>query len=250
MTTTSKKLSKTLALLAATAAFASSGWAATITLSLNEGSNGNGLGGGSYTASGSGLSTAGYAAISHPGSAAAGTFQTFCLEYSEHFTPGTVYNYSIGNAATLGGVSGATNGADPISLGTAWLYSQFAAGSLAGYDYGAGRKASNTSLQLAIWFLENETSGISGYSSYGTPGQNVFLDAAFAKFGSASSARADANGAYGVQVLNLTKGQTHAQSQLYASAPIRVPDTGATVVLFGLTLAGLLGIKRKLARTT
>lgn len=234
--------------MVAAAALASSGLAATITLTLNPSSNGNGLNGGSYTASGSGLSVAGYAAISHPASAAAGTFQSFCLEFTEHFTAGTVYNYTISNAAVLGGAGGAVGGADPLSLGTAWLYAQFAQGTLVNFDYGAGRKDSNSALQLAIWFLENETSAIPGYGSYGAPGDNIFLDAAFAMFGSVADARADANGAFGVQVLNLTTGNTHAQSQLYFSGQQNVPDTGATLALFGLTLAGLLGIRRSLGR--
>jgi len=235
------KLSKTLALVVSTMALASGAFAATVTLTLNSSSNGNGLGGGSYTASGSGLSTSGYAPISQ---LAANTFETFCLEYSEFFTSGTPYNFSMSNAATLGG-GGAVAGQDPLSFGTAWLYSQFAQGSLAGYNYGGGRQASNNDLQLAIWFFEDETASISGYGSYGTGSGNSFLNAAVAQFGSVAGAKANANGSFGVSVLNITGvNGTHKQSQLYVS----VPDSGATVVLLGLALAGLVGMKRRFAR--
>lgn len=229
-------------MMAFAAVLTSSGLAATVTLTLNGSSNGNGLGGGSYTASGTGLSTAGYAAISHPASAAPDTFQTFCLEFTEHFSSGALYNYTVGTAATLGGAGGAVNGADPISKGTAYLYSNFAAGSLSGFDYGAGRKTSNNQLQLAFWYFENEIGAIPGYSGYNWS-SNPFITLANYQFG--SSAFDNADGAFGVKVLNLTSNNgTHAQSQLYASAPLNVPDTGATVVLFGLTLAGLVGFKR------
>ena len=62
-------------------------------------------------------------------------FQTFCIEYNEEFSPGASYSVGIsqnamyGNNPPLG---------DPISIGTAWLYSHFAAGTLSGYNYAYG----------------------------------------------------------------------------------------------------------------
>lgn len=232
-------ISRIFAILVGTAALASSGVAATLTISTNASSNGNGLGGGSYTISGSGLDTSAYAPISLVG--AAGTFESFCLEYTEYFSPGSTYNYTIGNAA-VAGAGGAVGGQDPVSVGTAWLYSQFANGTLGGFDYGAGRKTSNNFLQLAFWFFEDETPSISGYGpSYGFGDGNAFLDAAVTHFGSEAAAKAAANGAYGVQVLNLTdKSGRNKQSQLYVS----VPDAGSTLALLGLGIAGLAGLQR------
>ena len=63
-----------------------------------------------------------------------GTFQTFCVEDSEYFSPGSTYNVQL-NTAAVYGMPGATSGSEPVTLGTAWLYSQFANGSLSGYDY-------------------------------------------------------------------------------------------------------------------
>lgn len=106
-----------------------------------------------------------------------GYFQTFCLEHSETFSPGTSYNWTISDAAHAGG-GDAAHGAqqdangnwfDPIGSATAYLYTSFwqgtlswtdSAGVLKLYDYnvGSGRAASADALQKAIWYLENEQS--------------------------------------------------------------------------------------------
>ena len=85
-----------------------------------------------------------------------GGFETFCIEYSEHFSPGSTYYYGISQGAMNGGLSGGNP--DPISRGTAWLYLQFAKGTLAGYNYalGPGGNASAAALQATIWWLEGE----------------------------------------------------------------------------------------------
>lgn len=93
-------------------------------------------------------------------------FQTFCLERNEFLSsPALVDGEDKG--ATAGGygsgayaawdVSG-TSSYDPISLATAYLYTQFWTGQLSSYDYtpGAGRAADAKSLQMAIWCLEDE----------------------------------------------------------------------------------------------
>jgi len=59
-------------------------------------------------------------------------FQTFCTELLEEYTPGGLYPVSsIGNNALYNN----TGHPVPITLGVAYLYSQFAAGTLVGYDY-------------------------------------------------------------------------------------------------------------------
>lgn len=99
-----------------------------------------------------------------------------------------------GSAGTVG---------DPISLGTAWSYREFATGSLAGYNYNDNistpvneRKTLADTLQKAIWSLEGEESII--YDA-----ANSFMFAVVDMFGSADAAKADADGAYGVGVLNM-----------------------------------------------
>ena len=83
-----------------------------------------------------------------------GGFETFCIEYSEHFTPGSTYYYGISQGAMNGGVSGGNP--DPISRGTAWLYLQFATGHLQDTIRLDNSNASAADLQAAIWFLEDE----------------------------------------------------------------------------------------------
>ena len=55
-----------------------------------------------------------------------GGFETFCVEYNEHFTPGSTFYYGISQGAINGGISGGNP--DPISRGTAWLYLQLRSG--------------------------------------------------------------------------------------------------------------------------
>ena len=84
-----------------------------------------------------------------------GSIQSFCIESSEYINP-TSYWVNLSSAANEGGVPG---GVDPLSVGAAYLYSQFAEGTLAGYDYtntGVGRKTSAGQLQQACggWRLK------------------------------------------------------------------------------------------------
>jgi hypothetical protein len=151
-------------------------------------------------------------------------FQTFCLEETEYIYPWTTHNVTISSRAYDGGVGPQ---GDPISLGTAWLYSQFAAGSLTGYDYNTTRKDSAAALQSAIWMLEGETTWVSG---------NQFINTMLAANGWAPdyAMNTDANGAFGVGVLNMTLNGGHAQDQLVMAS---VPEPPA-VLLLGLVLAG------------
>ena len=160
-------------------------------------------------------------------------FETFCVEYNEHFTPGSTLYYGISQGAVNGGISGGNP--DLISRGTAWLYLQFATHNLTGYDYSTMGN-SNTSardLHAAIWFLEGEGGA-----------NNQFVQLAMNTLGANYSL--DNNGYYGVGVLNLWSDSNHtqpAQDQL-----MLVPDGGSTVMLLGLGLLGLFVGRWKLNR--
>ncbi len=87
-------------------------------------------------------------------------FQTFCLETTEFFStdaPFNNYGTVISDSAVFGGFTGGPS--DPLDGRTAWLYEQFRAGTLAGYNFtpGAGRASTARDLQEAIWFIEGET---------------------------------------------------------------------------------------------
>ena len=125
-----------------------------------------------------------------------GGFQTFCIEHNEYFTPGRGYTWSISPNAMYGGQP---SGGDPISQGTAFLYSQFASGTWSLYNYtlGPGRVNSAHELQRAIWALENEDGGALS---------DAIKLALREEFGAASTEadwRIDNNGKYNVRALNL-----------------------------------------------
>ena len=182
--------------------------------------------GGEFNASSADFSpiAMGYAASTISG----GGFETFCIETNEFFNPGTTYYYGISQAAINGGASGGNP--DPISLGTAWLYLNFAHGTLAGYDYsiGSGCNASAAALQTTIWWLEGEASD---------PGAgNIFRNDVLAL----PNYSMDNNGFYRVGVLNLWGDPAHtrvAQDQL-----VLLPDSGTTALLLGMALVTLFGV--------
>ena len=158
-----------------------------------------------------------------------GTFRTFCLEFGTGLDLGPTYYYTTGNVVQLGGQN--TQGGDPLSVGSAWLYSQFRAGTLSGYT---ASQAQQTSLQNAFWMLENEIT---------FDGTNPWI--VLASGAVVGDLFANANGAYGVFVLNLwtnENGTGDVQSILGS-----VPDGGLTVTLLGLGLGGLALLRRKLS---
>jgi hypothetical protein len=190
--------------------------------------------------------TMGYASVATPFAG----FETFCLETHEDFTSGSTYTYAISEAAIQGG----TSTSDPISLGTAWLYSNFAKGTLVGltstntadpYAYSTGdRNTDAGELQTAFWWLEQEKDSTNVTYSYDA--NNPFEHAVFAHFGNAAAAMADNNGFYRVGVMNLWVNSDHtgyAQDQLTL-----VPDGGTTAMLLGFGLLGLFLVKRRLTQ--
>jgi hypothetical protein len=92
-----------------------------------------------------------------------GPFQSFCVEVHEPITIGETYDVVLNDEAILGdglrpGEVAGPDGGDLLSPETAYLYTQFRAGTLTGYDFtpGTGRENSARSLQTAIWYLEGE----------------------------------------------------------------------------------------------
>ena len=164
-------------------------------------------------------------------------FYTFCLEKNEAIQLGTPYGYTSGNAAVGGGIGGGSP--DPISEGTAWLFTRFGQGTLANYSFDVSsvaarllRAAAAVRLQNAIWSLEDEQGPDLG---------NVFVAAVVAQFGSFAAAQADYAG-NGVVVLNPAVASSGVQSVLRLATP--VPDNGASLGLLGLGLAALGVVRR------
>ena len=176
------------------------------------------------------------------------SFQTFSLEEFEYAASPSYF--VVNSGAVLGGAGGSP---DPISKGTAYLYSQFAKGTLSvpligtlGNYFAAGapgRDAEAGALQNAIWSLEGEIAALGA-------GSNAYYDAAIANGGTA-----DAPAGYlGVYVLNNFT-TAAARDAFVASGTVShqaqdflwyVPDNGTTLAMLGAGLVGLGLIRRRL----
>ncbi len=163
-------------------------------------------------------------------------FETFCVETQVDFTPsswggGTLYA-AISNYAIGGNITNGSN--NPLTLGAAWLYYEFATGQLQGFDYtGSNRQTTSGELQEAIWILMGQNHDLPLFDS-----NNIFLAEAFIQLGTSETQAS--NGGYGVYVLNLYNANgSLAQNQL-----VLTPEP-TTILLLGLGLVGLAGIRRK-----
>lgn len=175
-----------------------------------------------------------------------GSFQSFCIEGNETLYPETEYFGTINTFAENGGMSGQTltePNRDYVSVGSGWLYSQFAQGTLAGYHYAAdsGRQSSAAQLQNALWWLEDEEGLLFDCN-------NPFMLAVRKEFGTKAAAKADGGQRYGVYAFNIwVKTATGARGEFAQTQLIYdTPDGGTTLTLLGGALMAVGALRRRL----
>jgi hypothetical protein len=165
-------------------------------------------------------------------------FQTFCLETGEYIYGNTVHSATLSNAAVKGGVGGVDD-RDPVSIGTARLYYEFAQGSLEGYNYAdsTARKVSAAALQQTIWWLEGEQASLDA--------SNIFKIYILSKYNTEAAAKADNNGQIPVMALNLWADGHPGDPNFLRQDQLVVTPIPASIWLIGTGLLGLIGIRRR-----
>lgn len=195
------------------------------------------------------LDISGYADATKNQAGILNSFQSFCLEYETEIGLNETLTVDVSTSAKPGGQSSGITGIDgifdPISSGTAYLYTEFATGNLAGYNYTPGddRENSALGLQLAIWVLEDEID-----ESFLNPYYRMLLEG---QFTSIADAKDDNDQSiYAVQAVNITDTNgDDLQDQLhYYGGPSNIPnapDAGSSLFLLGIALGGISFFHRR-----
>lgn len=153
-----------------------------------------------------------------------GNFTSFCLNSTVLANANQTYNYISSDSV----VPGNANAPVPnyVNLGTAWLYSQFNAGSLGGYTY--NNAGSADSLQAAIWYLQGNADGVLNsfvYEAEAAVGSNNVFNASGGAYGVFALTLTDSNENYGQPIL----GMVPEPSTIMAGALLLLPFGVSTV---------------------
>jgi len=171
-------------------------------------------------------------------------FRTFCVETNENLDFSN--NFRVGSI-TSDAINGGSGGGspDPLSYYSAYLYSQFRAGTLSGYDYTAGSAAhiaAADALQNALWFFENESSSSSA-------ARDAFIQAAVNAVGLSFGGF----NPVGTPTWGQTLGNVRVANMLWDSNGNRAQDVLVLIPIPGAAFLGVLGlgiagwVKRRMA---
>ncbi len=150
-------------------------------------------------------------------------FVTFCVEESENIGYGQTAHSFLNTKSETTGVA--------LKAETAFLYTQFLNGTLSGYTYNTN--ASATSLQLAIWYLQEQIGSVGGDTQAQT-----WLDLADYEVHNASGSWGETIG--NVRILNnwtsVSNGAPSgtALQDMLVSIPLPAPVWMAGIGLFGV----------------
>lgn len=174
-------------------------------------------------------------------------FKTFCLEYGEHFDPGTSYYATIDDTIK-------NSGATPATLDTVskQLYAAYLNGSLAS-SYGTGTSSTFSQLQAAFWAIESgdvsklswSANTVNAYKTFSNNLVSVTRDFSTNTVMGVDLLVSlnDVTGYENVKVMNLWSKSNNTgaiQSQIYMDSPA-VPAPGAVLLSgLGTVLAGLI----------
>jgi hypothetical protein len=163
-----------------------------------------------------------------------GDFDTFCLAYTVDYYNGGKYDYVVSTEVQPQFGNSGVAGLGYVSLGTAWLYSQY-------LDHNAALTGYNDAIQEVIWHLQDQSAPTSA------TGYNDILALVNANVANVNN---NANGEYGIYAFNLVIGSGsgftgaapgdadgYAQPQL-CYIPTAVPES-STVMAGMLILAPL-----------
>lgn len=172
------------------------------------------------------------------------SFISFCLQrteymnFSNYFNVDGISTFAVSEPVSLGGDA---LGRDYLAPQTAFLYTQFRAGTLSDYNYGGpDRWMSANYLQNAIWMFEQEIA-MQASNPYVALANNAVSLGAWSGLGN-------------VRVMNLSLNGVESQDQLMLvpGREITAVPEPASLVLFGsgVSLAAMARRRRRAAKNT